>query len=158
MFGHLRHLVPATTAFLGVAAMVWAGPGYLPTVGPVPLRFRPLPEVPIVSTNASAQAPAPAPIAFVDLPEEPGPTNAPGDEPSTPVVVPTGSPYTAEAQSPASSEPSAPPEPVVSPEMLVKYFAQPAPTTNSATTVGASPQAGFTPPILEPKPSSRDLP
>jgi hypothetical protein len=157
MFGHLRHLVPATTAFLGVAAMVWAGPGYLPTVGPVPLRFRPLPQVPVVSTNASAQAPAPAPISFVDLPEEAPQTNTFEEAPSTPVVVPQGSPYTAEAQSPEPQQ-SAPAEPVISPEMLVKYFAQPSPTTNSANVAGQTPQAGFTPPIVEPKSSSRDLP
>ncbi|HEX4121611.1 MAG TPA: hypothetical protein VH619_13405 [Verrucomicrobiae bacterium] len=158
MFGRLRHLISATAAFFSLAAVVWAGSGYLPAVGPVSLRFRALPEETTLSTNAVTAAPIPPPVSFIALPpEEPSQTNDFDSVPSMPVVVPrVGEPYTAEAQSPAP-QPSPAANPVVSPEMLVKYFAKPG-STNSSPTAGSSPEVGFMPPLLEAKPQSRETP
>jgi hypothetical protein len=41
MFGRLRHWAEVGVAVTGLAFGVSAAPGYLPVVGPVPLRFRP---------------------------------------------------------------------------------------------------------------------
>jgi hypothetical protein len=140
--------------FFGAAAVVGAGSGYLPVVGPVPLRFRPIPTV---STNTLAVPPVADPVSFIELPpEQPFPSNAPDPAPPAPVVVPAvAEPYTAEAQSP-SPQAAAPVEPVVSPEMLVKYFMQPGGT--NAAAAGPGQQVGFTPPLPSGKAPSQATP
>jgi hypothetical protein len=160
MLRRLRHLIPAITGYFGVAAMVWAGSGYLPTIGPVPLRFRNAPEPIAISsattTNAPTPPPAPPPLplAFMDLPPEaPIPTNGPDVDPPISVLDPKlAEPYVAEAKSPAPL-PATAADPVVSPEMLVKYFAQPGPT-NVGNSTPSNPQVGFTPPLLEARPQN----
>jgi len=151
--------------FLGVATVVCASSGYLPTVGPSPLRFR---TAQTLATNAPAcSTPAPpeppsAPVSFLDLPQlgpvQPTATEQPPVQsvalPSKPMI---SEGYTAEAHSPAPQPISqgTTPEPVVSPEMLVKYFTQPAGTNSAA---GSGPPVGFTPPAATSTPPSRATP
>ena len=119
MFGRLRHWAEAGAALPVLAFAVSAGPGYLPTIGPAPLRFRAElpPAVNVVKMPLPPPAPAPAapppssttPTAAADIPTNAAPAAAPV------LLTATNPPVTPEAV-PASSEPR------ISPEMLLKYF------------------------------------
>jgi hypothetical protein len=161
MFGRFRHLVAATIGFLGVATGVCASSGYLPTVGPEPLRFRTVPtpatNAPVFSTPAPPEPPS-APVSFLDLPPlgavQPVTTE---QAPAQPIALPSkpmiSEGYSAEAHSPDPEPvvPAATPNAVISPEMLVKYFTQPAGTNSAAG--GSGPSVGFTPPAATPTPT-----
>ncbi|GEM_PF-1775612 len=126
-------------------ASIWAAPGYLPSVGPAPLRFRA--PAPPPSTNAVAlpmpanPVPDPAPLATnsAKLPDVPASSSAP-----VPVVM-------AATNQPAAIGGSSVDEPIVSPQMLLKYFAK---STNGVTT-GVIAPIGFTPPRATELPSSK---
>ena len=132
MLGRIRHLIPATYGFIGVAGVVWAGSAYLPAVGPVPLRFSPL------SAPATNWGCLPPPSANV------APSSSlPGDQDGTasaiealtpvfPLTTNSAEPYTAEAQSP---EPPSPPAETVTPAMLLKYLL---PTANAAASAATN--------------------
>ena len=146
MFGRLRHWAVVGAVFTGLVCGVWAAPGYLPAVGPAALRFRPAapsgtnlvrmplppPDVPAVApttlfTNAAAETEAkPAPTAAA-------PSSAPL------IFTATNTPPQPEAN-PLGSEP------LISPQMLLKYFNRP---TNGAGT-GIIAPVDFAPPAPAP--------
>ncbi len=115
-----------------------ANVGYLPTVGPAPLRFRPdyKAAIHIVATHTAEVAQPSAPVLPVTVP--------------TPILTPAvAEPTPAVAQPVATVEPSRP-DGVVSPQMLLKYFGR---GTNAEATAGAP--LGFTPPRQVEPPSSK---
>jgi hypothetical protein len=123
-------------ALISGAGLTTASPGYLPTVGPVPVRFRtalpgvpavqwpPLrqPEMPAVKTealmtNAPAGSSATPGISTNALPSSTtadGPAAAPALPPPPDVIIPF--------PVPALSRPGAAPEGVVDPEALLTYL------------------------------------
>jgi hypothetical protein len=145
MFGRLRHWAEAGTALLGLAFAVSAGPGYLPVVGPAPLRFQagsppsanlvkmplPPPDPPSSAAKSTSAAPPSAADAQTNV------------APATAVLLTaTNNPVAPEA-APASSEPK------ISPEMLLKFFT---PSTNGPAG-GVIAPLDFTPPAMA-KPAS----
>jgi hypothetical protein len=125
MFGRLRHWAEAGAALLGLAFAVSAGPGYLPAVGPAPLRFRtdPPPATNVVKMPLPPPDPPPSTSAVAtDTQTNAAPATPAAAAPSAaPVLLTaTNSPVTPDA-APASSEPK------ISPEMLLKFFT---PSTN----------------------------
>ncbi|HEX3797621.1 MAG TPA: hypothetical protein VH413_02875 [Verrucomicrobiae bacterium] len=134
-------------AALNLTAVAAEGPGYLRTVGPVGLRFFPMP---VPMTNQIVLPPPPPPIEPVVVPK--ADTNA--------VVVPPPVEHEAITNE-ASSLPPALPEPqrsddVVSPQVFLKYFNKStngvSGTNGSSATVAAP--LDFTPPkAAEPAPS-----
>lgn len=148
MFGFLRHRVAAAAGFCCATAALWAGSGYLPSIGPAPLRFR---SAPAAETNWAS---LPAPILPDQMPVEEEPTNdLPAIAPIPESIVTTAgpsAPATTENQQP--SQASTPPaNPIVSPQMLIKFFTPGTATNNSVTpqqSVGFRPP----PPIAVPTP------
>src|SRR5262245_18363096 len=62
---------------LGLDLATWAGPGYLATKGPVPLRFLPVPQEPKVTPQVVASPAPPVPATTVSTVT--AVSNAPGD-------------------------------------------------------------------------------
>jgi hypothetical protein len=145
MFGCVRHILPAAAGFLGVAA-VWAGGGYLPQTGPIPLRFRalapPVTQAPFVPTLTPV---------FRGLSEEGnGTSNAPIIQSLLPAAGTNSTAIVYSARDPEpATVPRFVPDPVVSPQMLVKYFLAPMPPTNDLPAKTIAP-LGFTPPTTAP--------
>lgn len=151
MFGRMRHWVAVGAVLAGFAAGVAAAPGYLPVVGPVPLRFRPAiqPE-----TN----------MVRIPLP----PPNLPPPAPEIPPAPPAATNTVAQKTPPAASPPAAPApatvssnqanaegtfspaEPLISPQMLMRYFNK---STNGASG-GIMAPVNFAPPAAVSPPSS----
>jgi hypothetical protein len=120
-------------AFLGVVAAASTGPGYLPRVGPVPLRFSPAPRPRLNRFVLPVPAPAPEPVPVVSQVEKAPPAHSlllPPISPEPPAGV--------LAQPPVDSSP---PDTVVSPQMLLKFFSK---STNTAPSGGAP--VDFNPP------------
>jgi len=152
MFGRLRHWAEGGAALLGLAFAVSASPGYLPAVGPAPLRFRPAappaanlvimplppPDPPPSAPPSAASIPPPAAAAQAK-------TNAPAAGPaSAPVLLTaTNNPAAPEAAPPGS-------DPKISPQMLLKYFT---PSTNGVSGGTIAP-LDFAPPPAAKPPSS----
>lgn len=126
-------LLFAVIIFLNAVAAASSGPGYLPVVGPPPLRFARRIQsptnhfVPPVPEPAAAVAPPPAPEKLAVLP-------APAPHPTDAALSPTNAqPATAApAQLPIESPP--PDGAVVSPQMLMRFFNK---STNGQTSVVA---------------------
>jgi hypothetical protein len=126
---------------LAVAGFAAASPGYLPCVGPAPLRFRPPPPVINQIVLAAPEVePVPtvaSPVPFGPMPELP-PAPPPTEPPAIINHVSSGIPDTTR------------PEEVVSPQMLLKYFNK---STNGTSSSVITP-LDFTPPKSpEPPPS-----
>ncbi len=129
MFGRLRHWAEGGAALLGLAFAVSASPGYLPAVGPAPLRFLPAaqPAANLVKMPLPPPDPPPsAPPSTAVLPPAAAgtqaKTNAPaaGPLPATVLLTATNTPAAPEA-APSGADPR------ISPQMLLKYFT---PSTN----------------------------
>ena len=125
---------------LAVSPIHAADPGYLPRIGPTPLRFRP---VPLPMTNQLA---LPAPASDPEAEPEPEPTAPKDDKPTAAATTPAPSPAPAPAAvvNEVSSGPSEPTQSdeVVSPQMLLKYFNK---STNGTSSTVIAP-LDFTPP------------
>ncbi|MGP8201484.1 MAG: hypothetical protein ACLQU4_18495 [Limisphaerales bacterium] len=106
-------------------------PGWLPTVGPAPLRFSAAPRPRATVVVSPVVAPVFAPV--VPKAEKASPSRV---APEPPAQLPKA----ATQVTPPPVE-TAPPEVVISPQMLLKYFAKP---TNSVAPADAPPE--FTPP------------
>lgn len=150
MFGRLRHWAGAGAVITGLVCGVSAAPGYLPAVGPAALRFRPaapsgtnlvrmaLPPPDVspstastASTNTAADTeakPAPAAATLSSAPLIFAVTNTPPQ----PEAAPFGA------------------EPLISPQMLLKYFNR---STNGASS-GIIAPVDFAPPAPAPPRSS----
>ncbi|MGA2175752.1 MAG: hypothetical protein ABSH38_12305 [Verrucomicrobiota bacterium] len=156
MFRRLRHTVIAAAGFFGLAAALWAGSGYLPTVGPIPLRFRALP---LLSTNLAS---LPAPLPSDSTETEGGDINA--SNAPQPLVIPPLAGANADAAKADIMEvssapllvpaPAPPLEPVVSPQMLIQYFL---PSTNGPAS-GMGAPVGFLPPPPPAAPAAKAAP
>jgi len=147
---------------LAVALCATASPGYLPTVGPAPLRFEtpaPLATVPVVLPPLVFIEPRPA-AGTNETVASASPTNGPNTEaaevmtpgpaeipilasplgPLVPIGVPTNPPA-----APFDTE-------VVAPQMLLRYFMHPVGTNSAA--ISAFAPVGFVPPQPLAPPSS----
>jgi hypothetical protein len=144
---YLRHILPAAVGFFGVM-VVWAGPGYLPQAGPVPLRFRvlPPPQANLISH------PDPSPVSLSALLP---PVSAKLPVPTVPTVPTAPALAPVLAANPPAVEydvrdsgiigtPALPPDGVISPQMLIKYFT----LSTNATGMSAAAPVGFTPPTV----------
>jgi hypothetical protein len=154
MFGCFRHILPAAIGFFGVVA-AWAGAGYLPQVGPVPLRFRALPPPPTrqITEPLPPPAPPPAPVPAVSpkLPALTAPVVVPVPVTNAPAVEYNARDFGAVAV-------PVPPDAMVSPQMLIKYFT----LSTNGTGMSAVAPVGFTPPTVAvpgtPPPPGRPAP
>jgi hypothetical protein len=127
---------------LSLAALAAASPGYLPCIGPASLRFRPVPAPVTNQFVLPAPEPLPEPAAIAPKPEIP--------TPPAPVIVP---PEPAAVTNQVSSAPagSPPPDEVVSPQMLLRYFSK----STNGTSSGIIAPMDFTPPkAVDPASSS----
>jgi hypothetical protein len=136
MFGRAFHRLVLAAGFSSMAAALWAASAYLPTVGPLPLRFR---AQPLLSTNP-VSLPAPLPTS-PEVQMEAEPDNELLDSP--PALIPPlavtnadGSPSAVLMEASSLPQNERGPDPVVSPQMLMQYFR---PSTNPAI---ASPTQG----------------
>jgi hypothetical protein len=144
----MRHWVVAGTALPVLAFSVLASAGYLPVVGPVPLRFRQpaLPATNLVRMTLPPPETEPATASIPDNAEAKKTAPAPNPPPAAP--PPAASPTV--ATNPA--EPAATPasEPMISPQMLMKYFNR---STNGVSG-GILAPVDFAPPAPAKPPSS----
>ena len=151
MFGRLRHWAEAGAVFAGLALGVSAAPGYLPAVGPVPLRFRPTPP----PAEALVQMPLPPPDPPSPAPDIPSPLSAAANTATNktpPAASPSSVPVIATATN-GPAQPDANPsgsEPRISPQMLLRYFSR---STNGAAG-GMMAPVDFAPPAAATPPSS----
>ena len=131
LFWNWRYLSLVLFASLGVAVAASSGAGYLRRVGPAPLRFSPVLPPPRACRFV---LPAPVPVA------EPSPIAAQIEKAQA--SAPKPSAIVSQATSGAAQPPMepVPPDVVISPQMLLRYFN---PSTNSAA-VGAP--MNFNPP------------
>src|SRR5271157_5705040 len=123
---HWQGLSFVLIAALSVADAASPGPGWLPLVGPAPLRFSPAlrPFTNRVVLPVPVPAPEPAPVAFQAQKAPPSRSLPPASSaPQPPAVIP--------AQPPVESSP---PDAVVAPQLFLKYFTK---STNSAAPVSA---------------------
>lgn len=146
MFRSRSRLCFILLSTFSAAALASADTGYLPRVGPAPLRFQ---SVPKPATNhyllpPREPVPEPQPVAAKSEVKPPAPAvtaSAPGE---TTVIS---------SQIPASAtEPDPVPgrsEDVISPQMLLRYFSK---STNGTSTSIVAP-IQFTPPKTETPPS-----
>jgi len=144
MFGSRRHFFLGAVAYSS-AFFACASPGYLPVVGPAPLRFRPV-------LQPSRHVPAPPAASTTEPNPIPEKTKIvePVTAPATLLSAPAPEPPVAAGQTNAVVEPSRP-EDVVSPQMLIKYFNK---STNGSSTMITAP-IDFTPPRSGEPPSSK---
>jgi hypothetical protein len=173
MLGSIHQLLPAMAGVMGVAT-VWADTGYLARTGPVPLRFMDSP-VPIVKQVGAPFPPPflapffppPVPISLPTppLPSRPPDTSNVTNDADLLVAATNGPALEFDAREFVSDPGSATaPEPLVSPQMLLKYFttltnasanasanANTNASTNAASSVMSSGMVaplGFTPPSV----------
>jgi hypothetical protein len=164
MFGRFRHFLPIAAWAMGIAS-VWPvvpqsealpQPGYLPQAGPEPLRFKvivPLPTAP----------PSPPPVQpAISLPSPPIQPEAKESSNVPPIKSLTNGPAIEfNAREPVKEPVPTTPDTVLSPQMLIKYFAAPtnAPSGNipAPGTPLVSP-VGFTPPLTAPTPAAAPPP
>lgn len=118
-----RGLLAVLAVFAGAALLATPAPGYLPGVGPAPLRFfsLPLPHINCVAVVQPAKLPEPKPQTVAQI-AQPKPTPAP--QPVAAMVT-NAVTNTDESQQPKSI-PQSTGDNVVPPEMLLKYFGRPA--------------------------------
>jgi len=146
MLGRLRHWAEAGSAVMGLALGVSASPGYLPVVGPAPLRFRPaaqsvtnLVRMPLPPPDPPPATPPPTPLtppaAAVTEAKTAPPAAAPSSAPV--ILAPTNSPAGPDA-TPFGSEP------MISPQMLLKYFNR----STNGTVSGVIAPVDFAPPAV----------
>jgi hypothetical protein len=144
MFGNRRHHSFIAMAFVVLPA--WGGidpRGYLPTVGPAPIRF----SIPLLSVakvfipSAPPQHPAPEPPKTAKIELAPAPPAA-AAVPEPPAVINHVSSVVPE---------SVAPDEVISPQMLIKYFSK---STNGVSSSVTAPM-DFTPPKPAEQPSSK---
>ena len=139
---------------LAMAVSATAGPGYLPTVGPAPLRFQPPPP-----PTAVEPVDLP-PLAVTEPPAKPTTHGAEAAEPTSPPSPPVdpGTPSLEQAAlEPPPAAPMVPlPPPVPGPmaaQMFLQYFTGHAGTNSMGLSVFAP--VGFVPPLpLSAPPSS----
>lgn len=149
MFGRWRHWAGAGVALASLAFGVSATPGYLPAVGPVPLRFRPAAQ----SVTNLVRMPLPPPDLPPPEPSTPStpaiPSTAPAPSKQPPSVLPAASLPPTNAPVEPNAVPSGS-EPMISPQMLLRYF------NRSTNGVGAGVIAPlqFAPPASTTPPSS----
>jgi len=151
MFGRLRHWAEAGAVFAGLALGVSAAPGYLPAVGPVPLRFRPAAP----PAAALVQMPLPPPDVTPSAPDIPTPLSAAavtGAKQTPPAATPSSVPVNLTATNgpagpDAASSGSVPP---ISPQMLLHYFNR----STNGTAAGIMAPVDFAPPGAAKPPSS----
>ncbi len=176
MFGRTQIFLLVAAGLLSAAA-AQADLGYLPQAGPMPLRFR-THTSPATEKAALAEPPPPPRIMLpavpppLQLPVPPTPgTNAPDTNAFIPGSISNGPPVEYNARDAASETISGPvvssPDPVVVPQMLVRYFTT---TTNSSTngavsqppaSIGFNPPSGSVPapkPAAPPAPASKPTP
>ena len=122
-------------AVLSVATAASTGPGYLPRVGPAPLRFLAPPRV--CTKRFVLPVPVPDPASVVPQIEKMPPLPRPA---SSALELPGPMPQAESGPAQPQME-TAPADAVVSPQMLLRYFTQ---TNNSAASVIAPME--FTPP------------
>jgi hypothetical protein len=153
---------------LAVALSATAGQGYLPTVGPAPVRFEtPAPPAPVMValpplvfieprplTDTNETVASTSPAAATAPPNLPGaaPTEATTSSPAevTVFVSPLGP---LEPTGVATNSLAAPAETeVIAPQMLLKYFMRPAGTNSAGVSIFAP--VGFVPPQPLAPPSS----
>lgn len=138
-FGCWRPLSWVALAGLSIATLGAADCGYLPRIGPAPLRFLrpPVPATHQLALPAPAVEPEPDPEVTVSNIEKTIAATPP------PLTMSTTRPSPA----PNNGTPNGPmgftaPEEVVSPQMLLKFFGKPANGANSSATAPLD----FTPP------------
>jgi hypothetical protein len=127
-------------AAVSVVATASSGPGWLPLVGPTPLRFSPAPRPCTNQFVFPVPVPAPEPAPVVSQADKAPPASSAPELPAAILRANNGV-----AQPPVESSP---PDAVVSPQMLLKYFT---PSTNST----AAAPLDFTPPKAAGAPPSR---
>jgi hypothetical protein len=142
LFRNWQGLSFVLIAALSVAAAASPDPGWLPRVGPVPLRFSPALRPRANQFVLPAPAPAPEPAPIVSQAEKAPPASS---APKPPAVIPRAD--NGMAQPPVES---APPDAVVSPQMFLKYFTK---STNSPAP--AVTPLDFTPPKAAGPPPGR---
>jgi hypothetical protein len=132
MFGYINQWLPAMTGVLSVATVL-GDTAYLPRTGPESLRFRPPPPPPVKQVSVPFPPPfdgpffaAPAPIALPTppMPHQPPDVSSLTNDP--PLVGPvTNTSFVEFDARDLAVDPVTPPgaELVVSPQMLLKYFA-----------------------------------
>jgi hypothetical protein len=118
----------AVVAFFCLVIAAWAGPGYLSTVGPVPLRFLP-PAQPLEKVGHRVAAVTP-PVTPVISPDETNMLPVP-DYLTEPVITEAHSPPKLEQTNLVTGTP--PDEGTVSTQMLLQYFGKS--TNNSGNSV-----------------------
>jgi hypothetical protein len=137
VIGFCTLFVMVSLGILAVSPIHAADPGYLPRIGPASLRFR---SVPTAATNQLVlSAPEPDPEAELE------PTAPKDDKPTAATIpAPTPTPAPAAIVNEVSSGPTepTPPDEVVSPQMLLKYFNK---STNGTSSTVIAP-LDFTPP------------
>jgi len=125
---------------LAATGFAAAEPGYLPRVGPAPLRFRA--EMPAATHHFVLPPAEPEPVAAVASPVPFGPM--PELPPPTETAAITN-------QATSAVPDAIPPEDIVSPQMLIKFFNK---STNGAPSSVITPY-GFTPPRVSEPPASK---
>jgi hypothetical protein len=142
LFRDWQGLSFALFAALSLAAAASSGPGWLPRVGPTPLRFSPAPRPCAKQFVLPVPVPAPEPAPVVSKADKAPPASSAPEPPA--VILQAGNSM---AQPPVESSP---PEAVVSPQMLLKYFTK---STNGAASTAAP--LDFTPSKAAGAPPSR---
>ena len=164
MFGRIHQWLPAMAGVLGVTT-VWADAGYLPTTGPVPLRFR-VPPPHVIQQIKELFPPAFLPPFFpsptlISLPPPPATPPDPSKGykvPDAPVAATNKAAVEFSTVQPvAELEPQPGPDGIVSPQMLLRYFRNSTKTAaNSSTNASGSdalPPLGFNPPVTIAQPT-----
>jgi hypothetical protein len=145
MFGSWRHWAAVGAASAGLASGVLAAPGYLPAVGPVPLRFRvaaqPVTNLLVIALPSPEPPSAPldeviaAPLAASTATNKAPPVAPPSSTVQTNLVP--GGPTGANGGLPGA-------EPLISPQMLLRFFNR---STNGAVG-GIIAPVDFAPPAV----------
>lgn len=144
MLDRLRHWAGAGAVLTGLAFGVSAAPGYLPVVGPVPLRFRPAAHSETNLLIMPLPPPDPTPDFPLSTPSTPSaPPATPAPAPSTASLPATNTPAGPDADAAAT-------EPKISTQMLLRYFSR---STNGAAG-GIIAPVDFAPPAAAVPPSS----
>ncbi|MGD0412252.1 MAG: hypothetical protein ABSC18_11170 [Verrucomicrobiota bacterium] len=146
MFAHLRHWAGAGAVFAGLALGVLAAPGYLPAVGPVPLRFRPDAQP---ATNLIRMPLPPPDPPSTNLPDFSAPSVPSAASAKPAPALPAAALPATNTPAGADATPSAS-EPRISPQMLLRYFNR---STNGAAG-GILAPVDFAPPAAAAPPSS----
>jgi hypothetical protein len=154
MFGSWRHWAAVGAVFAGLACGVLAAPGYLPVVGPVPLRYRPAAQ-PATNLVYIPLPPPDPPSTTPDLPPAPPETAAVADTETKTTASAAPAPSTAQTNAvwgdPAGQNgASSASAPLISPQMLLRFFNRP---TNGAAG-GIIAPVDFAPPAPATPPSS----